>query len=234
MRHGFMIAALAGTALGAPAAGQTNTAAVTDVTPDIIVTAERRETRLQDTPISITVLSAGQIEAKGIRSINDLAAQVPNLTSTTGPQGSADANFFVRGVGQFDFIITNDPGVGVYVDGVFLGRSIGAMLETADIARVEVLRGPQGTLFGRNTLGGAISITSVQPALGDLTVNGRATYGSRNRIDVDGAVNFALGDKAAIRVSGVTRNQDGFATNALTGEKFGKTKRDGARAALLY
>jgi iron complex outermembrane recepter protein len=234
MRHGLIIAALASTALGSPAFGQATTAASTDGMPDIIVTAERRETRLQDTPISITALSAGQIEAKGVRSINDLAAQVPNLTSTTGPQGSADANFFVRGVGQFDFIITNDTGVGVYVDGVFLGRSIGAMLDTADIDRVEVLRGPQGTLFGRNTLGGAISITSVQPKLGDLAVNGRATYGSRNRIDIDGAVNFALGDKAAIRISGVTRNQDGFATNALTGEKFGKTKRDGARATLLF
>lgn len=239
MRSRSMIAALAGTALTAvavPARGQ----AVADTSDagvaldEIIVTAERRETRLQDTPIAITALSAGQIESQGIRSINDLAAQVPNLTSTTGPQGSGDANFFVRGVGQFDFIITNDPGVGVYVDGVFLGRSIGAMLDTADIARVEVLRGPQGTLFGRNTLGGAVSVTSVQPRLGDFSVNGRITYGSRDRIDVDGAVNVPLGDRAALRVSAVTRNQDGFATNALTGEKFGKTKRNGVRAALLF
>lgn len=201
--------------------------------PEIVVTAERRATRLQDTPIAISALAAEQLQAQGVRSINDLAAFVPNLTATTGPQGSADANFFVRGVGQFDFIVTNDPGVGVYVDGVYLGRTVGAMLDSADNARVEVLRGPQGTLFGRNTLGGAISITSVQPKLDVTSLDARASYGSRNRIDVDATANLALGDKAALRVSGVTRNQEGWATNALTGEKFGRTRRNGVRGSLL-
>lgn len=224
-------ALLAATMLAMPAFAQD--APANDDMAEIVVSAERRTSRLQDTPIAISVLGAEQLEAQGVRSINDLAAFVPNLTSTTGPQGSADANFFVRGVGQFDFIITTDPGVGVYVDGVYLGRTVGAMLDSADIARVEVLRGPQGTLFGRNTLGGAISVTSVQPQLETNSVSARATYGSRDRIDADATVNVALGSFAALRLSGVTRNQNGFATSVFTGDRFGKTERNSLRGSLL-
>ncbi len=222
-------------AMAAPAWSQQVAAAPDDDSlPDIVVTAERRESRLQETPISITALGAAQLENQGVRTVGDLAATVPNLTSTTGPQGSADANFFVRGVGQFDFIITNDPGVGVYVDGVYLGRTVGALLDSSDIARVEVLRGPQGTLFGRNTLGGAISITTRQPEIGELSGQGRATYGSRDRIDLDASINVPLGDRAALRVSGVTRNQDGFARNQDTGVVFGRTERLGGKASVLF
>jgi len=201
---------------------------------DIVITAQRRESRLQDTPISITALNADALAAKGVSTINDLAATVPNLTATTGPQGSGDANFFVRGVGQFDFIITNDPGVGVYVDGVYLGRTVGAMLDSGDIARVEVLRGPQGTLFGRNTLGGAISIVSKAPELGKFGGTLRGTAGSRNRFELDGSLNISLGDAAALRVSGFTRNQDGFARNVLTNTLFGTTERWGTKASFLW
>jgi iron complex outermembrane receptor protein len=200
---------------------------------DIIVTAERRETSLQDTPISITAVTSGALEAQGIRNLNDLGGSVPNLIATTGPQGSSDANFFVRGVGQFDFIATNDPGVGVYVDGVYLGRTVGALIDSANVERVEVLRGPQGTLFGRNTLGGAVSITSKAPDLSGINAYLRATGGSRERFEVDGAVNMPLGDVAALRVSGFARNQEGFATRAFDGARFGRTERYGGQAALL-
>ncbi len=235
-RRQYWLASAAVVAAMAPASVMAQDQAQADQSQvtDIVVTAERRETRLQDTPISITALSAGALEAQGVKTVNDLAATVPNLTSTTGPQGSGDANFFVRGVGQFDFIITNDPGVGVYVDGVYLGRTVGAMLDSGDIGRVEVLRGPQGTLFGRNTLGGAISITSKQPEAGKFGATLRGTYGSRDRIDVDGSINLGLGGENALRVSAFTRNQDGFATNPLNGVKFGKTKRWGARAQLHF
>ena len=199
---------------------------------DIVVTAERRETNLQDTPIAITAITADVLQASGATVVNDLAASVPNLTSTTGPQGSSDANFFVRGVGQFDFIITNDPGVGVYVDGVYLGRTVGAMVDSGDIERVEVLRGPQGTLFGRNTLGGAINIVSRQPDPTEFSGSVRATYGSRDRIDLDAGINAPIGSDSALRVYGFYRNQDGFATNAVTGDRFGATDRYGGRAQL--
>uniref|UniRef100_UPI003A8ADBF6 TonB-dependent receptor n=2 Tax=Sphingomonas sp. GlSt437 TaxID=3389970 RepID=UPI003A8ADBF6 len=200
--------------------------------PDIVVTAERRETNQQTTPIAITALNAEALRANGVAVINDLAATVPNLTSTTGPQGSSDANFFIRGVGQFDFIVTNDPGVGVYVDGIYIGRTVGAMLDSGDIGRVEVLRGPQGTLFGRNTLGGAISVTSKAPDPSAFHVEGNATYGSRNRFEVDGAVNVPLGDDNALRLYGFYRAQDGFAKRAYDDVRFGATDRHGLRAAL--
>lgn len=231
-RRGMIGVALAAMVLPQLASAQEATADDAGQVTDIIVTAERRETRLQDTPISITALEAGAVEAQGVKTINDLAATVPNLTSTTGPQGSGDANFFVRGVGQFDVIVTNDPGVGVYVDGVYLGRTVGASLDSGDIGRVEVLRGPQGTLFGRNTLGGAISVTSKAPDPDKFGATLRGTYGSRERIDVDGSLNFALGGENALRVYGYTRNQDGFARNAFTGALFGKTERYGGKARL--
>ena len=199
---------------------------------DIVVTAERRETKLQNTPIAITALNAEALASQGVQVINDLAATVPNLASTTGPQGSADANFFVRGVGQFDFIVTTESAIGVYVDGVYLGRSVGAMLDSGDIARVEVLRGPQGTLFGRNTLGGAISITSKAPNPAALAGEFRVTGGSRNRFEADGGLNVPLGGDNALRVYGFARQQDGFATRAFDGVKFGRTERDGIKAAL--
>jgi iron complex outermembrane receptor protein len=199
---------------------------------EIVVTAERRETNLQDTPLAVTALTADALQASGVAVINDIAATVPNLTSTTGPQGSSDANFFVRGVGQFDFIITNDPGVGLYVDGVYLGRTVGAMLDSGDIERVEVLRGPQGTLFGRNTLGGAINIVSRQPDPSGFSGNASATYGSRDRIDLTAGVNAPIGGDSAFRISGFYREQDGFARNAVTGARFGATDRFGGRAQL--
>jgi iron complex outermembrane receptor protein len=238
MRYGL----LATTALIASAAALTASAAGAQTggtadapggnLEDIVVTAERRETRLQDTPISITAVTADQLVAQGVRSVNDLGAQIPNLTSTTGPQGSGDANFFVRGVGQFDFIVTNDPGVGLYVDGVYIGRTVGAMLDAGDLARVEVLRGPQGTLFGRNTLGGAISVVTRQPELDRLAGGASVTGGSRERIDADGYANVPLGGSAAFRVAAYTRNQDGFARNEERDVLFGKTRRWGVRGQL--
>ncbi len=201
---------------------------------EIVVTAERREANLQDTPLAVTALTADALAASGVAVINDLAATVPNLTSTTGPQGSSDANFFVRGVGQFDFIITNDPGVGLYVDGVYLGRTVGAMLDSGDIERVEVLRGPQGTLFGRNTLGGAVNIVSRQPDPSEFSGSASATYGSRDRIDLTGSINAPIGTDSAVRLSGFFREQDGFARNAVTGDRFGATDRYGGRAQVRF
>ena len=224
-----LLATSAFPALAQDAAAAEDAAGVGGIT-DIIVTAERSETNLQRTPLAVTAVTAETLQAAGVAVINDLAATVPNLTSTTGPQGSADANFFVRGVGQFDFIITNDPGVGLYVDGVYLGRTIGAMLDSGDIERVEVLRGPQGTLFGRNTLGGAINIVSRQPDPSRFSGSASALYGSRDRIELTGAINAPIGEDSAVRVSGFFREQDGFARNAVTGDLFGATDRYGGRA----
>ena len=209
----------------ASAPNATSPSQATDRVEEIVVTAERRDTNLQRTPNAITALTQANIESQTIRNVTDLASTVPNLTTTTGLQGSADANFFIRGIGQFDFIATNDPAIGVYVDGVYLGRTVGALLDAGDIGRVEVLRGPQGTLFGRNTLDGAVLITSPQPSARDVEGRVRVTAGDRHHFDIDGAINLPLGDKAAVRFYGFSRQQDGFARNPVSDKVFGATER---------
>src|SRR5690606_3921962 len=115
----------------------------------------------------------------------------PNLEfSSSAPIGGAGnaAILFMRGIGQTDFLITTDPGVGIFLDGVYIGRSVGGVFDVMDFERIEVLRGPQGTLFGKNTIGGAINLISAKP---DGTFGGEArlTLGSRDRMDINGAVN---------------------------------------------
>lgn len=201
---------------------------------EIIITAQKRPESIQDTPIALTAVSGDTLLKRNIDTIGELAAFVPNLTSTNGPQGSSDANFFVRGVGQFDFIITNDPGVGVYYDGVYLGRTVGALLDTSDIERVEVLRGPQGTLFGRNTLGGAISVVSKGPQLEELSGNGRLVYGSRDRVDVDAAINVPIGDTVAVRATGLFRTQDGQSVRPFDNARYADVDRLGGKMAVRF
>lgn len=131
---------------------------------EIIVTAQKREQRLQDVPVSVTAFSAENLERSGIVNLRDIQLQTPGLTWSAGPSGGSAGQYFVRGIGQEDWIASRDPGVGTYIDGVYLGRVTGAALDLVDIQRVEVLRGPQGTLFGKNTIGGAINIVSAKPA----------------------------------------------------------------------
>src|SRR5713226_10551943 len=124
---------------------------------EITVTAQRREARLQDTPISITAFTASAIDKLGVTNVEQLANFAPNVRfDFTAPvSGASDAaGVFIRGVGQADFALTTEAGVGTYVDGVYMSRSIGGVLDVLDIDRMEILRGPQGTLFGRNTIGG--------------------------------------------------------------------------------
>lgn len=187
---------------------------------DIVVTATRREERLQDVPIAVTAFGSESLQALSTQTVGDLASVTPNLSRTSGPTGGNDAFFFIRGIGQVDSNPANDPGVGVYIDGVYLGRLQGASLDTSDIGRVEVLRGPQGTLFGRNTIGGAINITSRDPG-SDLGFDARITTGSRNRADAYIGIDIPLGETFGVRVSGATRNQDGWGKNVYTGRTFG-------------
>jgi len=132
----------------------------------IVVTARKREESLQEIPISITAVTGVELSERNIKTTAELSQIVPNLSIGTGNNssgGSSVAQIFLRGVGQNDFLITTDPGVGIYIDGVYYARSVGAVMDLLDLERVEVLRGPQGTLFGRNTIGGAISLVSARP-----------------------------------------------------------------------
>ena len=212
-------------------AAQTETSALD---APITVTARKREESIQTTPISITAFSGAGLEARGIQSTDRLAEVTPNLTLQNNPSfsgASNSASIYIRGVGQQDFVPTVEPGVGVYVDGVYVARSVGAILDLVDFERIEVLRGPQGTLFGRNTIGGAISVTTKSP--GDtLSANGSLTYGTNNLVVGKATVNLPLGEKAALRASGGYFGQDGYVTRSFDGKKLGNANRFVGRIAL--
>ncbi|HKU42924.1 MAG TPA: TonB-dependent receptor [Polyangiales bacterium] len=180
---------------------------------EIVVTATRRRTKLQQTPISITAHSGESLRERGVVDLEGVAEATPNMQITTSGNGSGGSSFaqvFIRGVGQPDFIITKDPAVGIYVDGVYLARAPGALLELLDIERIEVLRGPQGTLFGKNTAGGAINVITKQPenAFSGVAELRAGDYGRR---DITGAFQAPLvEDRLFLRVAGMALNTDGY------------------------
>lgn len=203
---------------------------------EITVTARKREENLQQTPISISAVSSEQLDARGITSIMNLQDTTPNLTFKNIPSNSgvaSNAAVYIRGIGQSDFAPGVDPGVGIYVDGVYQGRSVGGVFDMIDIERVEVLRGPQGTLFGRNTIGGAVSITTAKPA--DY-FHGKADVkvGTDNRVNVRGMLNMPLADTLFLKVSGGLFSQDGYVDAPNLGTKLGNQNSQTARAVLLW
>lgn len=178
--------------------------------PEIVVTAQFRSQNLQDTPIAITAVNAAMLEARGQTDVSQIAAQAPNVTLQPLPQNSGIGLLaFIRGVGQTDFNYALEPGVGIYVDDVYIPTMSSSLLELMDLERVEVLRGPQGTLAGKNSIGGAIKLFSQRPR-GTNTGSIQATYGSYNRIDVRGTADVKISDTLSMRLSGLTKNTDGY------------------------
>ena len=166
MRHrGYVLAAVLTPCLATPVAAQTDSAQADErpaAVEEVVVTARRRDEKLIETPLSVTALSTSDLARRQVDDLGGLRDIVPNLSVTMGD--AANAIVYIRGVGQRDSLSFADPGVGIYLDDVYLGRSQGAFLEVIDIERIEVLRGPQGTLYGRNTIGGAIKYVSVPPS----------------------------------------------------------------------
>ena len=202
---------------------------------EIVVTAQKREESLQDTPISIAAFSARDLENKGISGLTDLRAQVPNLQLTPFPNNAATTQIFMRGVGLADDQITQDGGVAVYMDGVYVARSQGLAMEVADLERIEVLRGPQGTLYGRNATGGAINFITRKPDLGDFGFKGQATIGNYDNRRFKAAVNIPVGETIAARLSYVNQKQHGFIRNPGTGiDRWGDKDREAMRADILW
>jgi len=176
-------AALSGLVLcaGAAIAQQADTGVLEEIT----VTAQKRTENLQQVPIAISAFSAEALQQKAITSVDQLSNLSPNVNLDAGtPFSGSDTvlSAYIRGIGQDDFAFNLDPGVGVYVDGVYLARSVGANTTMLDVDRVEILKGPQGTLFGRNSIGGAISIVTRDPG-NEFKVKGEVTGGSFNRLD---------------------------------------------------
>ena len=180
---------------------------------DIVVTAQFRGQRVQDTPIAITAVSGQMLQDQGMSRITDITNSAPNVVMK--PSGSVygpAATLFIRGVGQMDSSFAVDPGVGLYVDDVYRGITFGSMLDLLDLDRVEILRGPQGTLAGKNSIGGAVKLFTKVPT-GDGSGYIEATTGSFNRMDVKAAADISIvPDTLFMRVSGVTRHRDGYFT----------------------
>jgi iron complex outermembrane recepter protein len=204
---------------------------------EILVTARRYEERLQDTPLAATVFRPDQIEARSSANLADLAEFAPNIgfDSTASLSGSSNAaSIFIRGVGQTDFAITTDPGIGVYVDGVYLARATGSDLDLLDFEQIEILRGPQGTLFGRNTIGGAISLATRKPKLKTIAAEAEVTFGRFDRFDLRAVVNLPVAENAALRLAAARQRRDGFGRRILTGQHLGGQDRYTLRLSGLW
>lgn len=228
-------AALTGaSAQNVPADGETR--AREERSDEIIVTARRREETLQDVPVSMTAFTNKALENRGITNLETINNFTPNLELTNGRPdgGGSTAQIYIRGVGQSDFLFPNDPGVGLYVDDVYLARSVGGMLGLVDVDRVEVLRGPQGTLYGKNTIGGAVKIVTTKPQIGEFSGKLKATYGSFDRFDFVGAVNIPLGKTLAARLEAAKFERDGYVTRLFDGADLGNEDKEIIRADLFF
>jgi iron complex outermembrane receptor protein len=182
---------------------------------DIIVTARRREESLQDVPIAVTAYSGVLLEREGAIDITDIGDTTPNVTIETSRGTNSTLTAFIRGIGQQDPVGGFEQGVGLYLDDVYLNRPQGSVLDIYDVERIEVLRGPQGTLYGRNTIGGAIKYVtrrlSNQP-----TINLRGTVGTYGQLDGIASASYPIADLLRVGASFARLNRDGFGTNFTT------------------
>lgn len=202
---------------------------------EVVVTAQKREESIQQTPISLAAFSTADLEKKGINGLVDLRSSVPNLQLTPHPNSATTARVFMRGVGNNDDQVTMDPSVAVYLDGVYVARSQGLAMDVADIERVEVLRGPQGSLYGRNATGGAINFITRAPELGKFGFQESLTIGNDNLLRSRTQANLPLTDTLSLQLSYLQVNKDGFVKNEGTGvSRFGDQDRRAYRAALNW
>ncbi|MGE0743556.1 MAG: TonB-dependent receptor [Hyphomonadaceae bacterium] len=185
---------------------------------EIVVTAQRYEQNLQETPLSVVAVGAEQLDALGVSSLSGFDTFVPNVSiGGTAGQGGAVANFAIRGIGGAPSgFVTQESSVGVYIDDILFARPNGALLDLLDVERVEVLRGPQGTLFGRNTAGGAVRYVTHQPSQ-ELEGNIRVGVGSYDRRDISGVLNIPLGDTFAARISFANKDREGYIDRIIDG-----------------
>ena len=224
-----------GLALAAPLYGQTDTddEEVTSGIEEIVVTARQREENAQEVPIPITVVSDSDLRERSSYDLTDLSRVTPNLSLVTSGTNRGSAQVFLRGIGQVNWSPTQDPKVGIYVDGVYLGRPQGSVFDIMDIERIEVLRGPQGTLFGRNTTAGLTHVVTRKPQK-EFEATLRAGVGSDDLLLYGGVINVPLTDSLAMRASVQHREADGYVLNRSTGNNWNNEDTTQARFSLLY
>jgi len=236
IRQLTLVAAGLAAALGS---GQTAVAQGQDdsIFEEITVTAKKREESIYEVPVAMSAFTDATIEKQGITDLVDIGKFVPNLNVTTFSAGhTSSANPFIRGIGLQDHLITTDPGVSVYVDGVYLGRQVGQNWSLSNIERVEVLRGPQGTLYGRNSLGGSINLITKRPGTYDGAKVGM-TIGTEGRLNGEFYGDTSLTDTLAVSLNGAFKRRGGSGKflNIPNAEKdVGELQDVSARAALLW
>ncbi len=203
------VRAVMGLSLAGTAGMSSTWAAEEAVLEEVVVTAQFREQSVQDTPLSITAVSGELLESRSQTNLAEVTSQAPNVTLK--PQGAAFGPAMgasIRGVGQFDFNPALEPGVGIYVDDVYYATLTGSILDLLDLERVEILRGPQGTLAGKNSIGGAVKLYSRKPTGEGGSISG--TYGTRDRVDLRASGDFAIDDNLFMRLTGVSKRQTGY------------------------
>jgi iron complex outermembrane receptor protein len=232
-----LFASVAALAVGTVANASTAFAAETDPNQieEIVVTAQKREQSLQEVPLAVTAFGSDQLEAQSVNSLTDLSAKAPNVVlAPVGAYPYASA-FFIRGLGFADVESTFEPAVGVEMNGIYLARNSGALQDFFDIESVEILRGPQGTLYGRNTIGGVVSVRTKQANPGDpLSGAIQGTVGDHGRRELRAALNLPVNDVFAVRVSGLYKNYDGFIRNVTRNEKQGDNEVLSGRITLSF
>lgn len=197
---------------------------------EITVTAQKREQSQQDVPITLNAFSGNFLETIGAETLRDISAYTPGLEIS----GVTQPNFKIRGVETSDFGVGTDPAVGIFIDGVYASRSGAAVVFFSDIDRVEVLKGPQGTLFGRNTAAGAVSIHTKKPEIGVHEGRVKLRYGRFDKQQVDAMWNMPLGEDLALRANLLVNKREGYAEDAFTGDKYGRQDNVTGRVQLRW
>ncbi|WP_170287225.1 TonB-dependent receptor [Halioglobus maricola] len=211
------------------------------VLEEVIVTARKREESLQETPIAVTALSAQAMEELGVRDISDLRKVAPNVDVYDGNGSTGTGSIYIRGIGARNEGVNFDSGVGLYLDGIYVSRTSGAVLDNVDLQSVQVLRGPQGTLFGKNTTGGAVLYTTNKPSE-EFEGHVEVLAGNYDQRTAKVTVNVPLiGDQLLSRVSVYSNSRDGYVTNRANGnsfipdgEEFNDIDRQGAQVQLRW
>ena len=204
--------------------------------PEIVVTARNRGESVQDVPLAISAFSGQDLETRQIATTDQLGSVTPNLSfNSSGAFAGAKsaAQVFIRGVGQLDYLPVTDPGVAVYVDGIYMARSVGAAMDLLDVERVEVLRGPQGTLFGRNAVGGAVVLHSGRPD-GEARRTVRAEFGSDRMRNATAVLSGRVADGLFAGLTLAYRKRDGYVTRVHDGLDMGDDDGRAARGTLVW
>ena len=200
------------------------------VLEEIVVTARKREETAQSVPIPISALSESQMEARNVTDIQDIQRITPNLDFQSSSVNINNTQVFIRGIGQVNWAITQDPKIGIYIDGVYLSRAQGGLVDIMDLERVEVLRGPQGTLFGRNTTAGLVQLITKGPSQ-EQEANLKLGFGDDGHEMFGGMLNLPLSDNLAARFAVYSKKTDGYMLNAFNGEMHGNENSNSYRAS---